>query len=257
MSRISERFTKLKAEGRTGLVTFTVAGDPDLEKSYEIFEQLPDAGVDFIELGMPFSDPMADGPAIQLASGRALDAGMTVVKILDMVRRFREKNNETPVILMGYYNPIYIYGVDRFLEDAKEAGIDGLIIVDLPPEEDKELCLPAQTKGIAFIRLITPTTDEKRLKIILKNSSGFLYYVAVTGVTGGKSAKAQDIGQALDAIRQNTDLPVVVGFGIKTPDDVTQMAQYADAVVVGSAIVEKDPDDIISFVTELSTPLKG
>ncbi len=239
MTRIAARFEQLKKQSRAGLVTFTMAGDPDIETSFQILQGLPEAGADFIELGMAFTDPMADGPAIQLAGQRALKAGITLTKTLDLVRRFRETDDDTPIILMGYYNPIYRYGRDRFLEDAQDAGVDGLIIVDLPPEEDGELCIPSHNAGIDFIRLLTPTTDDDRLPVVLNRASGFLYYVAIAGVTGTASAVEADIATALERIRKHTDLPCVVGFGVKTPENVAEFARHADAVVVGSAIVSK------------------
>ncbi|MBU0725050.1 MAG: tryptophan synthase subunit alpha [Alphaproteobacteria bacterium] len=237
-SRITRRFAQLKAEGRGGLVTFITAGDPDPEVSAKILQGLPAAGADLIEIGMPFSDPMADGPAIQAASLRALKSGMSLAKTIALVRGFRASDSDTPIILMGYYNPIYIYGVDRFLADAKAAGVDGLIIVDLPPEEDVELCLPALKADIAFIRLATPTTDDKRLPTVLSNTSGFVYYVSFTGVTGTKSIDSQHVGQAVERLRRHTDLPIAVGFGIRTPEQAQAIASIADAAVVGSALVQ-------------------
>ena len=237
--RLAARFKALKARKQSGFVTFITAGDPDLITCAQILKGLPAAGADIIELGMPFSDPMADGPAIQAANMRALKAGMKLAKVLDLVRDFRKSDVETPIVLMGYYNPIMHYGVDKFLKDAKTAGVDGLIIVDLPPEEDKELCLPAAEAGLNFIRLVTPTTDAARLPTVLKNASGFLYYVSVTGITGGKKADAAPVKKALDAIRQSTQLPVAVGFGITTPDEACAIAAFSDAVVVGSAIVTR------------------
>src|SRR6187431_3430049 len=215
-TRIDQRFADLKREGRAALVTFTMAGDPDTKTSLEILKALPKAGADVIELGMPFTDPMADGPAIQAGGLRALNAGQTMVKTLAMVRAFRSGDDATPIVLMGYYNPIYVYGVDRFLADAKQAGIDGLIIVDLPPEEDAELCLPAMKAGLNFIRLATPTTDDKRLPAVLANTSGFVYYVSITGITGSGSADTAVVGQAVARIKRHTKLPVCVGFGIRT-----------------------------------------
>ncbi|MEX0921595.1 MAG: tryptophan synthase subunit alpha [Rhodovibrionaceae bacterium] len=239
-SRVAKRFAALKAEGRGGLVTFLTAGDPDLETSYEILKGLPEAGADVIELGMPFSDPMADGPAIQASSLRALKAGMTLRKTLQIAKRFRaEVDGETPLILMGYYNPIYSYGVEAFLEDALAAGVDGLIVVDLPPEEDGELCLPALKAGLHFIRLATPTTDDKRLPKVLSNTSGFVYYVSIAGITGTASAQATDIGAAVARLKRHTDLPIAVGFGIKTPEQAREVAEVADAAVVGSALVDR------------------
>ncbi len=236
-TRIETRFARLREEGRPGLVTFVTAGDPDFETSLKILTGLPEAGADVIELGMPFTDPMADGPAIQLASQRALRAGQTMAKTLDMVRRFRERDDETPIVLMGYYNPVYIYGNDRFLKDAKEAGVDGLIIVDLPPEEDEELCLPALDAGLNFIRLATPTTDDARLPKVLANATGFLYYVSVTGVTGTREPDIASVEAALASIRRHTDLPIAVGFGVKTRQQAAAIGRVADGVVVGSALV--------------------
>ena len=242
--RIHERFMALRAEGRAGLVTFVTAGDPDFETSSEILAGLPQAGADLIEIGMPFSDPMADGPAIQASSLRALGAGQNMAKTLDLVRRFRAVDATTPLVLMGYYNPIYRYGNLTFLDDAKTAGVDGLIIVDLPPEEDSELCLPARDAGLHFIRLATPTTDEARLAKVLTNSSGFIYYVSITGITGTRSAQAGDVGERIAALRVATELPIAVGFGIKTPDQAAAIARVADAAVVGSALVERIGDGL-------------
>ncbi|RCK54041.1 tryptophan synthase subunit alpha [Thalassospira profundimaris] len=237
--RIAKRFEKLRAEDRAGLVTFVTAGDPDPETSFEILKSLPGAGADIIELGMPFTDPMADGPAIQEASNRALAAGMHMRKTLSLVRGFRDQDHETPIILMGYYNPIFIYGVNEFLEDARNAGVDGLIVVDLPPEEDDELCIPTNNKGLSFIRLTTPTSDDKRLPKLVQNTSGFVYYVSVAGVTGAGSATNEQIVEAMARLRRHTDLPIAVGFGIKTPAQAADVAREADAAVVGSAIVSK------------------
>ncbi|KEO57619.1 tryptophan synthase subunit alpha [Thalassospira permensis] len=237
--RIAKRFAKLKEESRAGLVTFITAGDPDPEASFEILKALPAAGADVIELGMPFTDPMADGPAIQEASIRALAAGMHMRKTLSLVRGFRDQDHETPIILMGYYNPIYIYGVAEFLEDARNAGVDGLIVVDLPPEEDAELCVPAVEKGLSFIRLTTPTSDDKRLSKLVQNTSGFVYYVSVAGVTGAGSATNDQIVEAMARLRRHTDLPIAVGFGIKNATQAAEVARQADAAVVGSAIVSK------------------
>ncbi|MEM7569467.1 MAG: tryptophan synthase subunit alpha [Pseudomonadota bacterium] len=236
--RLADRFAALKEEGRAGLVSYVMAGDPDLETSFDILKGLPAAGADILEVGMSFSDPMADGPAIQDAALRALQAGNTIQKTLDLVKRFRQEDAATPIILMGYYNPIYAMGVDAFLAAAKDSGVDGLIVVDLPPEEDEELCLPARAAGLHFIRLATPTTDTARLPAVLRNTSGFLYYVAVAGITGSASAPAETIGAALAPIRAQTDLPIAVGFGIKTPQAAKEMAAVADAVVVGSAIID-------------------
>lgn len=237
MSRIKTRFDAIQAAGKKALVTFVTAGDPDEGKSLSIIEQLPEAGADLIEIGMPFTDPMADGPAIQASSLRALEKGMSLKGVLKMLQQFREKDADTPVILMGYFNPIYAYGINDFVQDAKAAGADGLIIVDLPPEEDEELRIPAQEAGLDFIKLLTPTTDENRLPKILESASGFLYYVSITGVTGTKSADISAVGNHIQQIKTKTDLPIVVGFGIKTPDDAKAMAQITDGVVVGSAIV--------------------
>ena len=235
--RIERRFQALKKEGRSGLVTFTMMGDPDIETSFEILRGLPGAGADIIEIGSPFTDPMADGPVIQVAGQRALKGGITLEKTIDLVRRFREEDGETPLILMGYYNPIYIYGVKRFLRDALDAGLDGLIIVDLPPEEDAELCLPALEAGLAFIRLTAPTTDDARLPRVLENSSGFVYYISITGITGADAASSASIEAAVARLRRHTELPVAVGFGIKTPKQAGEVARVADAAVVGSAII--------------------
>jgi tryptophan synthase alpha chain len=242
--RIHERFMALRAEGRAGLVTFVTAGDPDFETSSEILAGLPQAGADLIEIGMPFSDPMADGPAIQASSLRALGSGQNMARTLDLVHRFRAADATTPLVLMGYYNPIYRYGNQRFLDDVKSAGADGLIIVDLPPEEDAELCLPARDAGLHFIRLATPTTDEARLAKVLTNSSGFIYYVSITGITGTRSADAGDVGRRIAALRAATELPIAVGFGIKTPDQAAAIARVADAAVVGSALVERIGDGL-------------
>jgi len=238
MSRITKSFADLKAEGRGGLVTFVTAGDPDLETSREILFGLPGAGADLIELGMPFSDPMADGPAIQASSLRALKGGMTLKKTLGLVADFRKQDTDTPMVLMGYYNPIYIYGVDAFVADAKKAGVDGLIIVDLPPEEVDELGKPAKAAGIDFIFLTAPTSDDARLPVIVARASGFVYYVSITGITGTASAAATDIQAAVDRLRKHTDLPIGVGFGIKTPEQAAEVASIADAAVVGSAFVD-------------------
>ena len=238
MSRIDKRFDALKREGRAAFVTYVMCGDPDIETSLAIVKALPSAGADVIELGMPFTDPMADGPAIQAAGLRALKAGATLRKTLDVVRRFREGDDATPIVLMGYYNPIYIYGVDAFLTDAKAAGVDGLIVVDLPPEEDTELCLPALKAGVNFIRLATPTTDDKRLPAVLANTSGFVYYVSITGITGAGSADASSVSQAVARIKRHTQLPVCVGFGIRTPDQARAIASHADGIAVGTALVE-------------------
>ena len=237
-TRIVARFAELKKEGRSAFITFLMAGDPDPATSLEIVKALPNAGSDIIEIGMPFTDPMADGPAIQASGLRALKAGMTLRRTLDMVRAFRKGDDATPLVLMGYYNPIYIYGVDQFLTDAKSAGVDGLIIVDLPPEEDTELCLPAMKAGLNFIRLATPTTDDRRLPVVLANTSGFVYYVSITGITGSASADAAAVGEAVGRIKRHTRLPVCVGFGIRTPQAARSIAQNADGAVVGTALVE-------------------
>jgi tryptophan synthase alpha chain len=236
--RIDARFAALAREGRAGLVTFVTSGDPDYDTSLAIAKALPKAGADLIELGMPFSDPMADGPAIQASSQRALKGGQTLKKALAMVRAFRAGDDATPLVLMGYYNPIYIYGVERFLKDAKAAGVDGLIVVDLPPEEDEELCLPALKAGIAFIRLATPTTDDRRLPTVLANTSGFVYYVSITGITGSAIPDTGRVVAAVNRIKRHTKLPVAVGFGVKTAADARAIAAASDAVVVGSALVE-------------------
>jgi tryptophan synthase alpha chain len=238
-TRISRRFAALKAEGRAGLVTYLVAGDPDPATSLTLIAGLPKAGADILEIGMPFSDPMADGPAIQAAALRALKAGMTLRGTLDLVRRFREGDATTPIVLMGYYNPIYRYGVAPFLVDAKEAGVDGLIVVDLPPEEDDELFNPTLSSGIDFIRLTTPTTDDRRLPVVLDRATGFVYYVAIAGITGTKSAAAADVAVAVARLRRHTRLPLAVGFGIKTPDQAAAVALVADAAVVGTALVQR------------------
>jgi tryptophan synthase alpha chain len=237
-TRIERRFAALKQEGRAALVTFTMAGDPDYDTSLAIAKALPKAGADVIELGMPFTDPMADGPAIQAAALRALKAGQRMTKTLALVREFRKGDDETPIVLMGYYNPIYIYGNDRFLADAKAAGVDGFIIVDLPSEEDDELCLPTLKAGLNFIRLATPTTDDKRLPIVLKNTSGFVYYVSITGVTGTATPDAGKVTTAVARIKRHTKLPVAVGFGVRTAEQARAMAEGADGVVVGSALVD-------------------
>jgi tryptophan synthase alpha chain len=237
-TRIDARFAELKKQGRSAFITFLMAGDPDPSTSLEIIKALPKAGADIIEIGMPFTDPMADGPAIQAAGLRALKAGMTLKKTLAMVREFRKADDTTPLVLMGYYNPIYIHGVDKFLTDAKSAGIDGLIVVDLPPEEDSELCLPAMKAGLNFIRLATPTTDDKRLPAVLANTSGFVYYVSITGITGSASADSAAVGQAVARIKRHTKLPVCVGFGIRTPLAARAIAQNADGTVVGTALVD-------------------
>ena len=237
-TRIDARFAELAKQGRSAFVTFLMAGDPDPKTSLDIIKALPKAGADIIEIGMPFTDPMADGPSIQAAGLRALKAGMTLKKTLEMVRDFRKDDNTTPLVLMGYYNPIYIYGVDKFLADAKTAGVDGLIIVDLPPEEDTELCIPAMKAGLNFIRLATPTTDDKRLPAVLANTSGFVYYVSITGITGSASADSTVVGEAVARIKRHTKLPVCVGFGIRTPDAARAIAENANGAVVGTALVD-------------------
>jgi tryptophan synthase alpha chain len=237
-SRIPARFAANAAKGRASLVTFITAGDPDPLTSLELLKALPGAGADVIELGMPFSDPMADGPAVQWSSMRALAAGMNLKSTLTMVKGFRESDAATPIVLMGYYNPIYVYGVERFLTDAKAAGVDGLIVVDLPPEEDAELCLPAMKAGLNFIRLATPTTDDKRLPAVLANTSGFVYYVSITGITGTATPDFDKVSGAVARIKRHTDLPVAVGFGVKTPAQAAAIAKGADGVVVGSVLVE-------------------
>ncbi|MEQ9489487.1 MAG: tryptophan synthase subunit alpha [Alphaproteobacteria bacterium] len=237
--RLNKRFAALKAEGRGGFVTFITAGDPDYETSLAIIKGLPKAGADVIELGMPFTDPMADGPAIQAAGLRALSNGQTMKKTLSMAKALRETDADVPIVLMGYYNPIYSYGVDRFLTDAKASGVDGLIVVDLPPEEDEELCIPALEAGVNFIRLATPTTDDARLPAVLNNTSGFVYYVSIAGITGTKTAVSTAVSTEVLRIKRQTDLPIAVGFGIRTPEAVREITQTADAAVVGTAIVER------------------
>ena len=257
MTRIDATFAKLRAEGKKAFVSYIMAGDPDEATALELMKGLPAAGVDIIELGLPFTDPMADGPTIQLAGQRALEAGMTLNKTLDMVRAFRKGDSETPIVLMGYYNPIYSHGVEAFLRDANEAGIDGLIVVDLPPEEDDELCIPAQNAGLNFIRLATPTTDDKRLPKVLQNTSGFVYYVSITGITGAAAAQAADVAPEVARIKAATDLPVIVGFGIRTPEVSQSIASVADGCVVGSAIVAemgagKPVPEVLAFVKSLA-----
>lgn len=270
-SRIERRFAALKAEGRGALVTFVTAGDPDPETALELVKGLPGAGADLIELGMPFSDPMAEGPPIQASSLRALKAGMTLAKTLETVRAFRAGDADTPIILMGYYNPIYSYGVERFVTDAKDAGVDGLIMVDLPPEEDEELCLPALKAGIHWVRLATPTTDDVRLPVVLRNTSGFVYYVSIMGITGTKAVPVEHVREAVARLRRHTELPIAVGFGIRTPEAAAAISQAADAAVVGSAIVdaikaELDADGkarpglvakVLAFVESLADGVRG
>lgn len=236
-TRITRRFAELKQAGRPGLVTFVMGGDPDLETARQILRGLPEAGADVIEIGMPFSDPMADGPAIQAAGLRALKAGQTMKKTLAMVADFRKTDSDTPIVLMGYYNPIYVFPGDKFLDEAKAAGVDGLIIVDCPPEADDELCLPAMARGLNFIRLATPTTDAKRLPVVLNNTSGFLYYVSITGITGSAAPDPEIVRASVATIKRSTDLPVAVGFGVRTPQQAKAIGRGADAVVVGSALV--------------------
>jgi len=238
IGRVDARFAALSKEGRAALVTFTMAGDPDYETSVAILKALPKAGADVIELGMPFTDPMADGPAIQAAGLRALASGQTMKKTLGLVREFRAGDETTPLVLMGYYNPIYVYGTERFLADAKAAGVDGLIVVDLPPEEDAELCLPALQAGVNFIRLATPTTDDQRLPTVLRNTSGFVYYVSITGITGAAAPDPAKVAAAVARIKRHTRLPVCVGFGVRQPEQARAIAQTSDGVVVGSALVE-------------------
>jgi tryptophan synthase alpha chain len=270
-TRIDRRFAELKKEGRAALVTFTMAGDPDYDASLSIAKALPAAGADVIELGMPFTDPMADGPAIQAAGVRALKAGQNMIRTLALVREFRQSDDATPIVLMGYYNPIYIYGVSRFLSDALAAGIDGLIVVDLPPEEDEELCLPALKAGLNFVRLATPTTDDKRLPAVLMNTSGFVYYVSITGITGAAAPDHSKVADAVTRIKRHTKLPVAVGFGVRTAEQAAAIARGADGVVVGSALVEKvrgsldangkatprTAADVTDLVSELARGVRG
>ena len=270
-TRLDRRFAALRAEGRAALVTFLTAGDPDYDTSLSVLRRLPQAGADVIEFGMPFTDPMADGPAIQASSQRALKSGQNMIKTLRMVRDFRSEDDETPIVLMGYYNPIYIYGVDRFLADALDAGVDGLIVVDLPPEEDEELCLPALKAGINFIRLATPTTDDDRLPAVLNNTSGFVYYVSITGITGAAAPDANAVADQVARIKRSTELPVAVGFGVRTPEQAAAIARTADGVVVGSALVNliKDglgddgsvdagtADRVLDMVSGLAEGIKG
>ena len=274
-NRIDTRFASLKREGRAGFVTFVTAGDPDPKTSATIVRQLPAAGADLIELGMPFSDPMADGPAIQASSLRALHSGASMKTTLALVRDFRTGDpagdNTTPIVLMGYYNPIYQYGVERFLADAKAAGVDGLIVVDLPPEEDEELCLPAKKAGIHFIRLATPTTDDKRLPAVLRNTAGFVYYVSIAGITGTRSAAEADVAKAVKRLKSHTALPVAVGFGVRTAEQAAAIARDADGAVVGSALVDRiagsldaagkakpgTAEAVLSLVRELASGVRG
>ncbi len=255
--RIERRFADLKTQGRAALVTFVIAGDPDYETSLKIIQGLPKAGADIIEFGMPFTDPMADGPAIQAAGLRALHAGQTLKKTLKLVKAFRAGDKETPVVLMGYYNPIYVYGVDRFLVDAKAAGVDGLIVVDLPPEEDEELCLPAIKADINFIRLATPTTDDKRAPAVFRNTSGFVYYVSVLGITGTKAPDLKSVQKNVDRLRKHTNLPIAVGFGVKTAEQARSIAKSADGVVVGSALVSAIGDSLTKAGKPTSKTVKA
>ena len=270
LGRIKKRFELLKSSKEKGLITFVTAGDPDYNTSLSIIKSLPDAGADLIEIGMPFTAPMADGVGIQASYLRSLNSGQTLSKTLDIVNDFRKKDDTTPVILMGYFNPIYKYGINNFIRESKRVGVDGLIVVDLPPEADEELCKPARRNGLDFIRFATPTTDKKRLSLLLKNSSGFLYYISVVGITGTKTPKLHDIELATNNIREKTNLPIAVGFGIRSPDQAVNVAKYSDAVVVGSAIVDKIgemsslPGDhkkksiehSLSFVQDLSKAIK-
>jgi len=257
MTRIDDTFARLKSENKKAFVAYVMAGDPNYDASLDLVKGLPGAGVDIIELGLPFTDPMADGPTIQLAGQRALEAGMTLEKTLQMARDFRATDATTPIVLMGYYNPIYSRGVDKFLVDAKEAGIDGLIVVDLPPEEDDELCIPAQQAGLNFIRLATPTTDDKRLPKVMQNTSGFVYYVSITGITGAAAAQATDVAPEVARIKVASNLPVIVGFGVRTPETAKDIASVADGTVVGSAIIAemasgKSVAEVLAFVKSLA-----
>ena len=257
MTRIDDTFARLRAANRKAFVAYMMAGDPDYDRSLALMQGMPGVGVDIIELGMPFTDPMADGPTIQLAGQRALAAGQTLQRTLDMVATFRATDQATPIVMMGYYNPIFSRGVPRFLADAKAAGVDGLIVVDLPPEEDAELCLPAQAAGLNFIRLATPTTDDARLPRVLQNTSGFVYYVSITGITGAAAATAGDVGPEVARIKAQTKLPVIVGFGIRTPEAAEAIASVADGAVVGSAIVQligegKSTAEVLEFVAGLA-----
>ena len=257
MTRIDDCFARLRAQGRKAFVSYIMAGDPDVSTSLALMKGLPAAGVDVIELGMPFTDPMADGPTIQLAGQRALEGGQTLQRTLDMVAEFRKDDDITPIVMMGYYNPIYSRGVESFLTDAKAAGVDGLIVVDLPPEEDEELCIPANRAGMNFIRLATPTTDDRRLPKVLQNTSGFVYYVSITGITGAAAAEATDVAPEVARIKAATDLPVIVGFGIRSPETARAIASVADGAVVGTAIVKlveaKRPvAEILAFVKGLA-----
>ena len=262
MTRIDDTFERLQGQGRKAFIAYVMAGDPDYDTSLELVRGLPGAGVDIIELGFAFTDPMADGPAIQLAASRALEAGMTLRRTLELARTFREQDQTTPIVLMGYYNPIYAMGVETFLKAATEAGIDGLIIVDLPPEEDDELCVPANKAGLNFIRLATPTTDDKRLPKVLENTSGFVYYVSITGITGAASANAEAVAPEVARIRAKANLPVCVGFGVKSPESAAAIAKVADGAVVGSAIVSQIAEgrpvgEILGFVKSLADATHG
>ena len=267
--RLEKTFKSLAEKNQSAFITFLTAGDPDYETSISIIDKLPESGVDIIEVGVPFSDPMADGPSVQASSLRALNNGMTLKKTLDLVKNFRKKNDTTPIVLMGYYNPIYIYGNEKFLKDAKDAGVDGLIVVDLPPEEDHELCIPANEAGLNFIRLCTPTTDENRIPAVLKNTSGFLYYVSITGITGTKTPDFSKLVKPIETLKAKSKLPIAVGFGIKTKENATEVAKIADGVVVGSSIVDiiqtslndqKSSDEIknnvLKYVQDLSEGIK-
>lgn len=269
-TRIDQRFETLGSQHQAALVTFIMGGDPDYETSLRILRGLPEAGADVIEIGMPFTDPMADGPAIQKAGLRALGNGQTLKKTLTLVKDFRATNDTTPLVLMGYYNPIYIYGVDAFLNDAKEAGVDGLIVVDLPPEENAELCIPAQQKGLDFIRLATPTSDDKRLPTLLSHTSGFIYYVSIAGITGTRAIDSAAVTEAVARLKRHTNLPIAVGFGVKTPQTAAEIAAIAEGVVVGSSIIDvlentlesgkatpQTVDSVLDFVESLSVAVKG
>ncbi len=256
-TRIDARFAACAAQGRAALVTFVMAGDPDPATSLELIKALPAAGADVIEVGMPFTDPMADGPSIQAAGLRALKAGMTLSKTIDLVAKFRDFDPDTPIVLMGYFNPIYVYGVDRFLADAKRAGVDGLIIVDLPPEEDSELCLPALKAGLNFIRLATPTTDDRRLPAVLNNTSGFVYYVSITGITGAAIPDYSKVADAVKRIKGHTDLPVAVGFGVKNAQTAASIAAHADGVVVGTALIDALKGSLTSGNAATSTTVNA
>ena len=265
-TRIGTRFAELAAEGRGGLITFVTAGDPDPDNSLRILRGLPAAGADLIELGMPFSDPMADGPSIQASSLRALESGATIAGTLAMVEAFRRDDSATPVILMGYFNPVYVYGVEGFLSDAKAAGVDGMIMVDLPPEEDEEMCLPALDAGLDFIYLTAPTTDDDRLPRVMENAGGFVYYVSITGVTGTRTAAIDDVRANLERLRRHTALPIAVGFGIKTPEQAAEIVRLADAAVVGSALVDRVAEDpgrpdvaghVLALVSDLAQGVRG